>query len=240
MSGAGSSITGCGGGGGGSGGGGPCGACKFLRRKCVAGCIFAPYFDSEQGAVHFATVHKVFGASNVSKLLLSIPVHKRLDAVVTICYEAQARVRDPVHGCVAHLFALQQQVVNLQAELAYLQGHLASLEVPTPPPPPQQHQPPTPSSVVSITNLPITSSLPANYDLSVLFDPMMQSSARSMQSSVQQMAPIQCHGSDTSTPPQHDGGRGSSSDLHELARELLQRQNPGSSDVTTLPPHDSI
>ena len=98
------------GGPGGSGGGGPCGACKFLRRKCVSGCIFAPYFDSEQGAAHFAAVHKVFGASNVSKLLLQIPPHKRLDAVVTICYEAQARLRDPVYGCVAHIFALQQQV----------------------------------------------------------------------------------------------------------------------------------
>jgi hypothetical protein len=95
----------------GGGGGGPCGACKFLRRKCVSGCIFAPYFDSEQGAAHFAAVHKVFGASNVSKLLLQIPAHKRLDAVVTICYEAQARLRDPVYGCVAHIFALQQQVL---------------------------------------------------------------------------------------------------------------------------------
>jgi LOB domain-containing protein 18 len=99
------------GGGGVGGGGGPCGACKFLRRKCVSGCIFAPYFDSEQGAAHFAAVHKVFGASNVSKLLLQIPAHKRLDAVVTICYEAQARLRDPVYGCVAHIFALQQQVL---------------------------------------------------------------------------------------------------------------------------------
>ncbi|KAK9103552.1 hypothetical protein Sjap_020806 [Stephania japonica] len=91
---------------------GPCGACKFLRRKCVKGCIFAPYFDSEQGSTHFAAVHKVFGASNVSKLLLRIPPHKRLDAVVTICYEALARVRDPVYGCVAHIFALQQQLPN--------------------------------------------------------------------------------------------------------------------------------
>ena len=110
--GGGPSGSGSGGGSGGpsGGGGGPCGACKFLRRKCVSGCIFAPYFDSEQGAAHFAAVHKVFGASNVSKLLLQIPAHKRLDAVVTICYEAQARLRDPVYGCVAHIFALQQQV----------------------------------------------------------------------------------------------------------------------------------
>lgn len=104
-------------GGGSGGGGGPCGACKFLRRKCVPGCIFAPYFDSEQGAAHFAAVHKVFGASNVSKLLLHIPVHKRLDAVITICYEAQSRLRDPVYGCVAHIFALQQQVRPLSLSL---------------------------------------------------------------------------------------------------------------------------
>lgn len=96
-----------------SGGGSPCGACKFLRRKCAVGCIFSPYFDSEQGAAHFAAVHKVFGASNVSKLLQHIPANKRLDAVVTICYEAQARLRDPVYGCVAHIFALQQQVIIL-------------------------------------------------------------------------------------------------------------------------------
>ncbi|GAB4861886.1 LOB domain-containing protein 18 [Ancistrocladus abbreviatus] len=164
------------GGGGGSSGGGPCGACKFLRRKCVAGCIFAPYFDSEQGAAHFAAVHKVFGASNVSKLLHHIPVHKRMDAVVTISYEAQARLRDPVYGCVAHIFALQQQVVNLQAELSFLQAHLATLEISTPvppPPPPLQLMPPPP---LSISDLPSTTTIPATYDLSTLFDPMVQSS----------------------------------------------------------------
>jgi hypothetical protein len=52
----------------------------------------------------------VFGASNVSKLLLHIPAHERCEAVVTIAYEAQARIRDPVYGCVSHIFALQQQV----------------------------------------------------------------------------------------------------------------------------------
>ncbi|KAG6427772.1 hypothetical protein SASPL_112019 [Salvia splendens] len=73
------------------GGGGPCGACKFLRRKCVKGCVFAPYFDSDQGATHFTAVHRVFRASNASKLLLRISPHRRLDAVVTLCYEALAK-----------------------------------------------------------------------------------------------------------------------------------------------------
>ncbi|KAK7855629.1 LOB domain-containing protein 29 [Quercus suber] len=103
-----------------TGSGSPCGACKFLRRKCVRGCVFAPYFCHEQGATHFAAIHKVFGASNVSKLLAHLPVSGRSEAAVTISYEAQARLQDPIYGCVSHVFALQQQVANLQAQLASL------------------------------------------------------------------------------------------------------------------------
>ncbi|KAG2713581.1 hypothetical protein I3843_04G174600 [Carya illinoinensis] len=103
-----------------TGTGSPCGACKFLRRKCVRGCVFAPYFCHEQGATHFSAIHKVFGASNVSKLLAHLPVSDRCEAAVTISYEAQARLRDPIYGCVSHIFALQQQVVNLQTQLASL------------------------------------------------------------------------------------------------------------------------
>ncbi|MED6108749.1 hypothetical protein PIB30_026969 [Stylosanthes scabra] len=108
-----------------TGSGSPCGACKFLRRKCVRGCVFAPYFCHEQGATHFAAIHKVFGASNVSKLLAHLPVSDRCEAAVTISYEAQARLQDPIYGCVSHIFALQQQVVNLQAQLAYLKEQAA-------------------------------------------------------------------------------------------------------------------
>ncbi|XLU18089.1 hypothetical protein S245_054155 [Arachis hypogaea] len=108
-----------------TGSGTPCGACKFLRRKCVRGCVFAPYFCHEQGATHFAAIHKVFGASNVSKLLAHLPVADRCEAAVTISFEAQARLQDPIYGCVAHIFALQQQVMNLQAQLAYLREQAA-------------------------------------------------------------------------------------------------------------------
>ncbi|KAJ4726849.1 putative LOB domain-containing protein [Melia azedarach] len=108
-----------------TGSGSPCGACKFLRRKCVKGCVFAPYFCHEQGATHFAAIHKVFGASNVSKLLAHLPVSDRCEAAVTISYEAQARLQDPIYGCVSHIFALQQQVVTLQAQLASLKEQAA-------------------------------------------------------------------------------------------------------------------
>ncbi|OIT28468.1 PREDICTED: LOB domain-containing protein 16-like [Nicotiana attenuata] len=103
----------------------PCGACKFLRRKCAIDCIFAPYFCTEEGPAKFAAIHKVFGASNVSKLLLHVPVADRCDAVVTIAYEAQARIKDPVYGCVANIFDLQQQVAYLQAQLMQVKAQLA-------------------------------------------------------------------------------------------------------------------
>ncbi|XP_042442859.1 LOB domain-containing protein 16-like isoform X2 [Zingiber officinale] len=109
----------------GTGVGSPCGACKFLRRRCTQECVFAPYFDSEQSPAQFAAIHKVFGASNVSKLLAQLPVHLRCDAVVTVAYEAQARIRDPVYGCVAHIFALQKQVSMLQAQLMQVKAQLA-------------------------------------------------------------------------------------------------------------------
>ncbi|XP_062220910.1 LOB domain-containing protein 16-like [Phragmites australis] len=105
--------------------GSPCGACKFLRRRCVPECVFAPYFSSDQGAARFAAIHKVFGASNASKLLSHLPVADRCEAVVTITYEAQARLRDPVYGCVAQIFALQQQVAILQAQLMQAKAQLA-------------------------------------------------------------------------------------------------------------------
>jgi len=99
----------------GSGGGAPgspCGACKFLRRKCPAECVFAPHFCAEDGAAQFAAIHKVFGASNAAKLLQQVAPADRSEAAATVTYEAQARLRDPIYGCVAHIFALQQQVIN--------------------------------------------------------------------------------------------------------------------------------
>ncbi|XP_039812025.1 LOB domain-containing protein 20-like [Panicum virgatum] len=114
--------------------GAPCGACKFLRRRCVPGCVFAPHFGgggvrehgagAGAGAAQFAAVHKVFGASNVAKMLSRVPVALRRDAASTVCYEAQARIADPVYGCVGTILALQHQVALVQAELSIAQTEL--------------------------------------------------------------------------------------------------------------------
>ncbi|GAB4831832.1 hypothetical protein Ancab_005846 [Ancistrocladus abbreviatus] len=97
-----------------------CGACKFLRRKCTSDCVFAPYYSYGQAAHHFAAVHRVFGASNASRLLLQLPEHYRYEAAAAISFEALTRMQDPVYGCVGCIYALQQQVANLQEEIEIL------------------------------------------------------------------------------------------------------------------------
>ncbi|KAE8722037.1 LOB domain-containing protein 6 [Hibiscus syriacus] len=94
----------------------PCAACKCLRRKCMPDCIFAPYFPPDEPQ-KFINVHKIFGASNVSKLLNDVPPHQREDAVNSLAYEAEARMKDPVYGCVGAISVLQRQVMRLQKEL---------------------------------------------------------------------------------------------------------------------------
>ncbi|CAI8585964.1 unnamed protein product [Vicia faba] len=94
----------------------PCAACKLLRRRCAEECPFSPYFSPHEPQ-KFAAVHKVFGASNVSKLLLEVPEGQRADAANSMVYEANLRLRDPVYGCMGAISSLQQQVQSLQAEL---------------------------------------------------------------------------------------------------------------------------
>ncbi|PSR95503.1 LOB domain-containing protein [Actinidia chinensis var. chinensis] len=106
----------------------PCAACKLLRRRCAEDCVFAPYFPADEPQ-KFASVHKVFGASNVNKMLQELPVHQRGDAVSSMVYEANARVRDPVYGCVGAISSLQHQIDVLQTQLAMAQAEVVQLRM---------------------------------------------------------------------------------------------------------------
>ncbi|XP_012853105.1 PREDICTED: LOB domain-containing protein 36 isoform X1 [Erythranthe guttata] len=94
----------------------PCAACKCLRRKCTQECVFAPYFPPDNPQ-KFTNVHKVFGASNVAKLLNELNAAHREDAVNSLAYEAEQRLRDPVYGCVGQISILQQRLKQVQIEL---------------------------------------------------------------------------------------------------------------------------
>ncbi|KAH6766709.1 LOB domain-containing protein 4 [Perilla frutescens var. hirtella] len=106
----------------------PCAACKLLRRRCAEDCVFAPYFPADEPH-KFASVHKVFGASNVNKMLQELPEHQRGDAVSSMVYEANARVRDPVYGCVGAISSLQQQIDALQTQLALAQAEVVHMRM---------------------------------------------------------------------------------------------------------------
>ncbi|XP_008810564.2 LOB domain-containing protein 15-like [Phoenix dactylifera] len=101
----------------------PCAACKLLRRRCAQECPFSPYFPPHEPQ-KFASVHKVFGASNVSKMLMEVPEAQRADAANSLVYEANMRLGDPVYGCMGAVSGLQQQVQALEAELRMVRAEI--------------------------------------------------------------------------------------------------------------------
>ncbi|GLJ37410.1 hypothetical protein SUGI_0759910 [Cryptomeria japonica] len=106
----------------------PCAACKLLRRRCTETCVLAPFFP-QNDPQRFADAHRVFGASNIVKMIEDIPMDKRADGVSSMVYEARARLRDPVYGCAGTVWQLQQQVSKLQSEKAMLQAELLHMHL---------------------------------------------------------------------------------------------------------------
>ncbi|KAH6814069.1 LOB domain-containing protein 1 [Perilla frutescens var. frutescens] len=105
----------------------PCAACKILRRRCVEKCVLAPYFPPND-PLKFTTAHRVFGASNIIKLLQELPEEQRADTVSSMVYEANARLRDPVYGCAGAICQLQKQVNELQEQLAKAQAQIVNMQ----------------------------------------------------------------------------------------------------------------
>ncbi|KAK4354061.1 hypothetical protein RND71_026255 [Anisodus tanguticus] len=105
----------------------PCAACKILRRRCVDKCVLAPYFPPTE-PLKFTIAHRVFGASNIIKMLQELPEEHRADAVNSMVYEANARIRDPIYGCAGAIFQLQKQISELQAEFAKAQAEILNLK----------------------------------------------------------------------------------------------------------------
>ncbi|XP_055819132.1 LOB domain-containing protein 1-like [Solanum dulcamara] len=105
----------------------PCAACKILRRRCVEKCVLAPYFPPTD-PLKFTIAHRVFGASNIIKILKELPDDQRADAVNSMVYEANARIRDPVYGCAAIICQLQKQISELQADLVKAQVEILNVQ----------------------------------------------------------------------------------------------------------------
>ncbi|CAL5066983.1 unnamed protein product [Urochloa decumbens] len=116
----------------------PCAGCRTLRRRCVPGCVFAPYFPADGGddPSRFAAVHRVFGASNAARMLTDVaPPEDRRRAAETLVEEARARLRDPALGCLSYVAILQmlnerarEQVAAVRAEIAAEFGDVAAAQ----------------------------------------------------------------------------------------------------------------
>ncbi|XP_073148770.1 LOB domain-containing protein 15 [Henckelia pumila] len=74
-----------------------CSSCKHQRKKCTDKCILAPFFPVTK-TVEFQAVHKVFGVSNVTKIVRNLKEEDRKIAVDSLVWEALCRQKDPVLG----------------------------------------------------------------------------------------------------------------------------------------------
>ncbi|XVF00326.1 hypothetical protein REPUB_Repub03eG0275300 [Reevesia pubescens] len=136
----------------------PCAACKLLRRRCAQEYPFSPYFSLHE-TQKFASVHKVFGASNVSKLLMEVPVSQRADAANSLVYEANVRLRDPVYG-EANLILPSSHVALLSSGAVSVAAPPPAPTQPPPPPPP----PPPPLLTTSTSSMYTQPTTSADYN----------------------------------------------------------------------------
>ncbi|KAH1263002.1 LOB domain-containing protein 12 [Glycine max] len=78
----------------------------------------------------FAIVHKVFGCSNVTKMLKVILISRSSSSPKRRCSEQfSARVTNPVYGCVGIISYLESQVSELQKQLAVAQAEILSMQM---------------------------------------------------------------------------------------------------------------
>ncbi|XP_057812856.1 protein ASYMMETRIC LEAVES 2 isoform X1 [Cryptomeria japonica] len=110
-----------------SGTGQACAACKYQRRKCSPDCPLAPYFPPDQPK-QFLNVHKLFGVSNILRILRQLDDTQRSDAMKSIIYQANAREKDPVHGCFGIIVMLQAQVERLKEEIEIVRSQMMVME----------------------------------------------------------------------------------------------------------------
>ncbi|KAK4257145.1 hypothetical protein QN277_006770 [Acacia crassicarpa] len=93
-----------------------CAACKFQRRKCTPECVLAPYFPADQPKA-FQNVHKLFGVSNVEKILKTLEPTQKKIAMESIICQSNFRDKYPVRGCWEEICRLNYQIWYVEEEL---------------------------------------------------------------------------------------------------------------------------
>ncbi|KAJ8439970.1 hypothetical protein Cgig2_008353 [Carnegiea gigantea] len=93
-----------------------CAACKHQRKKCTDKCILAPFFPAEK-IREFQAVHKVFGVSNVQKMVKNLfNDEDRKRAADSLVWEALCRQKDPVLGPYGEYRKIYEELKFYQAQ----------------------------------------------------------------------------------------------------------------------------
>ncbi|XP_047306326.1 LOB domain-containing protein 27-like [Impatiens glandulifera] len=100
-----------------------CAACKYQRRRCTPKCLLAPYFPADQPKM-FQNAHRLFGVSNIVKILKGIDPSQKREAMNSIIFQANMRDRYPVEGCCYFIRGLQSQIHQTEMELHAVHSQL--------------------------------------------------------------------------------------------------------------------
>ncbi|KAK3225370.1 hypothetical protein Dsin_005232 [Dipteronia sinensis] len=84
--------------------------------KMYSRLSFSPYFRSDQPQ-KFQKVHRIFGTSNVAKLINELDEHLWEQAANSSVYEAEARMLNLVYRCTAIIWNLQGQLKQAEIDL---------------------------------------------------------------------------------------------------------------------------
>ncbi|BBN14148.1 protein MpASLBD14 [Marchantia polymorpha subsp. ruderalis] len=95
----------------------------------MAECIFAPYIPADQ-PLRFVYVHKMYGASTVTKILHDMQESSRADAAASLVFAVEARVKDSTYGCCgAVVWRMNQRIEELRKQIADLDKQVYWLEL---------------------------------------------------------------------------------------------------------------
>ncbi|KAL6139688.1 hypothetical protein ACLB2K_057990 [Fragaria x ananassa] len=101
-----------------------CAACKYQRRRCTKDCKLAPHFPADQ-LKQFQNAHRLYGVSNIMKILKQTGPGKKEEAMRSVIYESNMRAKFPVTGCMGIINQLTFQLQQAYEELRYVRSHLA-------------------------------------------------------------------------------------------------------------------
>ena len=101
-----------------------CASCKHQRKRCDSNCELAPYFPAKRYH-EFQNAHKLFGVSNILKIITMIEPHQRQAAADSILIEGNAWKTYPEHGCLGVIKDLTEQISFQEKQLSVVNHHLA-------------------------------------------------------------------------------------------------------------------